>query len=143
MRRTALPAMVVLVFTVLPTPEVAGAQSCPMYQPIPGGEGLGDVRITKPARNNCQVTAGSYILRGSVLTIEASGYAQGRCEVYWSPTCQLLSTYERYLHRLDAWSFTQQELQRAVPITYDSSGVHDHHFHVILADEDGPDSSCY
>jgi hypothetical protein len=40
-------------------------------------------------------------------------------------------------------SFTQQELQRAVPITYDSSGVHDHHFHVILADEDGPDSSCY
>jgi hypothetical protein len=65
-----------------------------------------DIWLFKPSNNNCQVTNGSYILKGSVLRLDALGTAYGHCE-RWYPIpapCHLIATYERNMADIDAWN---------------------------------------
>lgn len=88
-------------------PVRAMGQSCPTYVPHPGPQSL-DIWLTKPSNNNCAVTDGTYILKGSVLRLDALGTAYGYCE-RWYPLpapCHVIATYQRNMADIDAWATT-------------------------------------
>lgn len=99
------PALLVIAFIVAGfSLEGAAAQECTPWVPVPGGQSL-DIWLTKPSNNNCAVTNGTYILKGSILKLDAFGAAYGECQ-RWYPLpapCHIIGTYQRNMADIDAW----------------------------------------
>ena len=87
----------------LALPTSVHTQTCEDWVTHPKSESL-DIWLTKPSKNNCAVTDGTYILKGSVLKLDAYGTAYSTCDRQWpTPSCHVIGTYARDLLDIDAW----------------------------------------